>query len=167
MKKSVLLMILFSFISVLAFSQSRIPLKTYWHAGRGDNFNTATDRGICDAMASAYSPVGIDCYILATEAGERTRPIKLFWHAGRGDNMTASTDKSIDAADEANYVFQRIEGYVLKNQEPGTVALKLFWSESRQDNFITARVLTNRDLQILNNEGYVLAGIEGYVYPAQ
>eukprot|EP01047_Picozoa_sp_COSAG01_P015692 COSAG01_NODE_789_length_13572_cov_322.875158_11_plen_123_part_00 len=52
--------------------------------------------------------------------------------------------------------------YVLTKPMPGTVPLKLFWHDGRQDN---ASVATEAGISSVLKAGYAEVRIEGYVFP--
>jgi hypothetical protein len=57
-----------------------------------------------------------------------------------------------------------LEGWVYPTQQPGTVPLYLYWSDARQDNFVTA---TAQGIADAVAAGYQRVRVEGYVFPAQ
>lgn len=88
-----------------------VPLKLFWHGGRGDNFTTAT--GAQDAQNAGYQFVRTLGYIY-TSPNNNTVPLRLNWSAARGDNFTSTTSQGASDASAANYRSVRNEGYVAK-----------------------------------------------------
>lgn len=86
-----------------------VPLKLYWHGGRGDNFTTATGAG--DAQRAGYQFVRTLGYIY-TSPNNNTAPLRLHWSAARGDNFVSSTSQGASAANAAGYRSVRNEGYI-------------------------------------------------------
>ena len=87
------------------------PLKLYYHAGRGDNFTTATVEGEQSAIAAGYSFVRVEGYVFtAQEPG--TVPLKQFYSSQREDNFATATADGEKAATASGYLFVRVEGYV-------------------------------------------------------
>ena len=88
-----------------------VPLNLYWHAGRGDNFTTAT--GAVDAQNAGYQFVRTLGYLYTSPSND-TVPLRLHWSAERGDNFTSTTSRGASDASAANYRSVRNEGYVAK-----------------------------------------------------
>ncbi len=137
-----------------------VPLKLYWHGGRGDNFLTGTAEGEASAIAAGYVFVRVEGYAYAAEM-PGTVPLWLYWHAGREDNMTA-TAVGGPVATGHGYAQVRIEGWVYPQQVAGTIPLNNWWNAPREDNFQTATAAGDADAR---GSGYGFAWTEGYVFP--
>ncbi len=147
------------FSAPTAFGQT-VPLKTYWHSGRNDNFTTATAVGEQSAVGVGYQFIRIEGYVFPTQQ-PGTVPLKLYWSGARNDNFTTATAAGDQAAQGAGYQLIRVEGYVYPTQQTGTVPLKLFWSAARNDNFTTATFQGEQDAKAA---GYQFVSVEGYVF---
>ncbi|MFN8192771.1 MAG: hypothetical protein U0R80_00640 [Nocardioidaceae bacterium] len=103
--------------------------------------------------------------------------LTLFWSAGRGDNFTTATAEGRDSALAAGYVQVRREAEVFPAELDGfvdphqrkefeelvarTVPLTLFWSETRQDNFVSGSAegrasALEAGYRVVRDEGRVL-----------
>lgn len=147
-------------------AQARAPLQQFWHAGRQDNYVTATADGTSAATRAGYASVRVEaCVLTSQEPG--TVPLYQFWSAGRGDNFATSTNivgKGAGAADNsAGYALVRIEGYIYPEARKGTVALNLYYNTQRGDNLTTA---TAAGTDSALRAGYALVRILGYVLAA-
>lgn len=135
------------------------PLYLYYSNQRGDNFSTATVKGIQAASAAGYRLVRKQgCVLKQPLPG--TAPLKLFWHSGRGDNFTTATAAGATDAQSAGYRFVRTVGYVYTTPMANTVPLRLHWSADRGDNFTSATSQGASAAQAANyrsvrNEGYI------------
>jgi hypothetical protein len=89
-----------------------MPLKLYWHSGRGDNFSTATQQGEQDALAVGYHYVRREGFVSTTSSPRRVR-LELYYSHPREDNFSVSTTWGKTDAQKAGYTFIRTEGYVL------------------------------------------------------
>lgn len=98
-----------------------VPLKLFYHPGRGDNFSSSTARGEQDARNAGYRYVRTQGFVLSDQA-PGTVPLKLFWHSGRSDNFSASTEAQAKAALRAGYRFVRVQGYVYPTEDCRDVA---------------------------------------------
>jgi hypothetical protein len=85
-------------------------LVNFWHAGRGDNFQTATTAGVDSAGAANYSLTEVLGYVFTTQVSGTTA-IKQFWHGGRSDNFLTGTQAGFNAASAAGYSSVRTEGF--------------------------------------------------------
>lgn len=64
-----------------------------------------------------------------------------WWSPSRGDNFATSDPRWTDlffATRMPDYTLFRTEGWVFRNNAPGTIPLYSWWSPSRGDNFITS-----------------------------
>ena len=86
-------------------------------------------------------------------------PLKLFFD-GR-DNYTTATPEGERDARAKGYTFCRVEGFVFTHPQPGTAALKQYWSESRHDYWLLAR---NIPKNVEKNGAYQFVRIEGYIF---
>ena len=91
-------------------------------------------------------------------------PLNLFYSPARGDNFTTGTAVGAQSARDAGYNFVRIEGFGLRNPQPGTVPLNLYWNAARQDNFTTA---TAQGAQAALANGYVFVRTEANIFSTQ
>lgn len=136
-----------------------IPLKTYWHAGRADNMLVASTAGEQAAIGAGYTLVRTEGYIPAST------PYALgwtYWHAGRLDNLVTAQNSALAvAANDAGYAFVGFDGGFFKQQYPGTVALKTYWSGARNDHFATG---TSAGQSSAVAAGYTFIRDEGFVY---
>jgi hypothetical protein len=136
-----------------------VPLKLFWHTGRGDNFTTGTAPGEQAATGAGYGFVRVEGYVYAN-AQPSTVPLKLFWNAARGDNFTTATAAGESDAKAAGYTFVRVEGHVYPTATPSTVPLSLFWNAAREDNFTTATPIGGGEAI---RSGYQFVRVEGFV----
>lgn len=91
-------------------------------------------------------------------------PLRQFWSDKRQDFWVVATPAGVHAAAQVfGYKPVRIEGYILKDQQPGTVPLELFWNEQRSDNRNVATAASEKQAVV---EGYSQKAVEGYVFPA-
>lgn len=90
-------------------------------------------------------------------------PLKLYYSTERGDNFTTATSEGEQAALGSGYQFARIEGYVFRTQQPGTVPLKLYFNTARGDNYTTATAQGENAAKV---HGYFFVRDEGYIYSA-
>jgi hypothetical protein len=91
--------------------------------------------------------------------GQELIPLELFWNGH--DNFTTATVQGEADAKVAGYNFIRIEGYVFKNPQSGTVPLKQYWSAKRHDYMLLGKA----EPKTLEKRGaYQLIRIEGYAY---
>ena len=74
----------------------------------------------------------------------------------------AATAEGERAATDKGYKFIRIEGYLYPTQQPGTVPLKLYFSDATLDNFTTA---TEEGERVARDNGYRFVRVEGYLFP--
>jgi hypothetical protein len=137
------------------------PIKQYWHAGRQDHMIVSTVAAENAATAAGYVLLETEGYI------PRSTPYQLgwlFWHADRGDNLVTAENSSLaSAADAAGYVFVGFDGAFFRNQYPGTVSFKNYWSGPRGDHFGLATVQSQAAAQ---SAGYTFVRNEGFVYSA-
>lgn len=92
-------------------------------------------------------------------------PLKSFWCEERTDFFSTATEAGQGAAVEAfGCTFTRLEGYVFPTEQPGTVALDLYWSDDRQDNATIASEATKAELL---DSGYRKTASEGFVYSSE
>lgn len=136
-----------------------IPLKTYWHGGRADNMLVASSAAEQAAIGAGYTLVRTEGYIPANT------PYALgwtYWHGGRLDNLVTAQNSTLAVnANDAGYSFAGFDGAFFKNQYPGTVALKTYWSSARNDHFATG---TSAGQTSAVAAGYSFVRDEGFVY---
>jgi hypothetical protein len=136
-----------------------VPLKLYWSASRQDNMLLTTSSAEAAALEAGYTFVRIEGHVPATT------PYALawtYWNTGRGDNLVTAQNSSLAVtADDANYEFAGFDGAFFKQQYPGTVPLKTFWSGARGDHFATGTAAGEASaLEV----GYTFLANEGFVY---
>jgi unsaturated rhamnogalacturonyl hydrolase len=95
----------------------------------------------------------------ASQPATRLAPLKLFWD-GRDNYTTAAQSGEYDALAKG-YKFRRVEGFVFTRPQPGTTALKQYWSEARHDHWLLARDIPKN---VEKNGAYQFVRVEGYVY---
>ena len=92
-------------------------------------------------------------------------PLKSFWCEERTDFFSTATEAGQGAAVSAfGCTFTRLEGYVFPIEQPGTVALDLYWSDDRQDNATIASEATKAELL---EAGYRKTASEGFIYSTE
>jgi len=98
-------------------------------------------------------------------AAQNTSPLKSYWCEERIDYFGTATEAGQKAAVEAfGCKLSRLEGYVFINEQPGAVALELYWSDERQDNATIASEETKAELLA---SGYRKTASEGYIYSTE
>jgi len=107
--------------------------------------------------------------IFFTSAGCAAEPelwtLKSYWHDGRVDYFGTATSAGQNAAINAfGYGFSRDEGQVYAAEQPGTVALELYWSEEFQDN---ATIASEDSKKEVIAKGYENKATEGYIYSSE
>lgn len=132
-------------------------LYLYYSGERGDNFSTASIRGIQDATGAGYGLVRKQGCVL-TEQHPGTVPLNLYWHGGRGDNFTTATGAG--DAQAAGYQFVRTVGYIYTSPKANTVPLRLHWSAARGDNFTSS---TSQGAAAAQAANYRSVRTEGYI----
>lgn len=136
-----------------------IPLKTYWHAGRADNMLVASSAAEQAALGAGYTLVRTEGYIPAST------PYALgwtYWNEARLDNLVTAQNSTLAVdANNAGYAFVGFDGAFFKQQYPGTVALKTYWSAARNDHFATG---TSAGQTSAVAAGYSFVRNEGFVY---
>jgi len=144
-------------------SAASVPLKLYWHSGRGDNFLTATQQGEADAQAAGYSYVRNEGYVFPSQVAGSV-PLQQYWHAGRGDNFLLTTQYARNQASVAGYQFVRNEAWVTPpdHHGPPPKPLKLYWHSGRGDNFSTPSFGPGEADAI--SAGYRFVRDEGWVF---
>jgi hypothetical protein len=136
-----------------------VPLYLYWHAGRQD-FLTVTSPTI-ELVGEGYALVRTEGYVFPRHSPPY-RTIMSFWHAGRGDNLSTTHDHpNSEEALADGYVYNGVDGAVLKHPVPGTIALRAYWLHDRQDWFTLA---ADASASQALTEGYSYFGILGYVF---
>ena len=91
------------------------------------------------------------------------RKLVTWYNYQTHDSLTFSTDETARLGGSGGYQYiGDAGGYVFADPNPGTVPLKLFYSDQRADYFTTA---TSEGESSASSAGYRLIGIEGYVYP--
>jgi hypothetical protein len=95
-------------------------------------------------------------------------PLVQYYSPVRGDNFVTATPAGVESVGQevekiinAKYFKVRTEACVFSQQQPDTVPLNLYWSESRKDNFVTA---TAAGAKSATDAGYAFIRVEGYVY---
>lgn len=138
-------------------SENYTALYLYYSGQRGDNFSTASIRGIQDATGAGYGLVRKQGCVL-TEQHPGTVPLKLYWHGGRGDNFTTATGAG--DAQAAGYQFVRTVGYIYTSPNSNRTPLRLHWSAARGDNFISS---TSQGATAAQAANYRSVRTEGYI----
>lgn len=96
------------------------------------------------------------------------KPLLLYWNSEREDNFTTTKERAgtpgAGTISDVGYTYAQNEACILSSQQPGTSALKLYWSDKRHDNFSTA---TTVGQQSAVDAGYRYVGIDGYVFSTQ
>lgn len=137
-------------------------LRSYWHDGRIDYFETATAIGQNAALnVFGYHFVRAECRVFATPQ-PGTIPLRLWWSEALQDNATVAAADSIAAVKAAGYENKATEGYVYADERPGTVALKLYYSTQLNDYVTTTAAAGEADALA---QGYRFVRIEGYGLP--
>lgn len=103
------------------FPQPRgtIPLYSWWHASRGDNFITSDPqwRGNPGSTKSGYKFVRLEGYIYSPGLPQPpgTKPLYSWWSPGRGDNFATTHPDWTPSSRSAHgdYRYYRLEGYVM------------------------------------------------------
>jgi hypothetical protein len=99
--------------------------------------------------------------------GQDLARLKSYWHDTRIDYFETATEMGQDAAINVfGYDFSRDEGKVYKTEQPGTIALSLYWSEERKDNATIASAESIEEV-LTAGAGYEKKAVEGYIYPTQ
>lgn len=102
------------------------------------------------------------------KASDRYIPLLLYWNSQRGDNFTTTKERAgapgAGTASNEDYKFAQNEACILPSSQPGTSALKLYWSDKRRDNFSTATAIGQ---QSAVDAGYRFVGIDGYIFTTQ
>lgn len=96
-----------------------VPLKRFFHSGRGDHFTTATEKGQSDALAVGYRYAGIEGWAYA-QPQPGTRPLRLYWNEARGDNLLTGTAEDERSAGAAGYLFAQVEAHAYPALTPET-----------------------------------------------
>jgi hypothetical protein len=92
-------------------------------------------------------------------------PLKSYWCEDRIDYFGTATGAGQKAAVEAfGCKFTRLEGYVLTGEQPGALALDLYWNEEKQDNGTIAAAESKAEALAA---GYRKTASEGYMYPTE
>ncbi|MBI4910608.1 MAG: hypothetical protein HY820_43750 [Acidobacteria bacterium] len=136
-----------------------VPLRLFYSDWRGDNFSTATSKGMQDAINAGYRFVRIEGYVFPNYQNGAV-PLKLYW--GRSDNFTTATPAGEQDALAVGYTLARVEAYLYPNPQLGTVPLNLYYSVARGDNFTLATTTAETDAQ---NASYRFVRNEGYLLP--
>ena len=137
-------------------------LKSYWHDGRIDFFETATAMGQNAAInVFGYHLVRSECGVFATQQ-PGSIPLQLYWSETLQDNATVAAAASIEAVKAAGYENKATEGYIYADEHPGTVAVKLFYSSKLDDYYTTTAATGEADALA---KGYRFVRIEGYALP--
>lgn len=98
-------------------------------------------------------------------AAQTMSPLKSYWCEERIDYFGTATEGGQTAALTAfGCEFSRLEGYVFAGEQPGTVALDLYWSDERQDN---ATIASEESKAEALASGYRKTASEGYVYSTE
>jgi hypothetical protein len=114
-------------------------------------------------MLRAFFLLAAGVLMVGVGYAQTTAPLKSYWHDGRIDYFGAATEQGQKAALTAfGYSFVRLEGYVYPSQQPGTIALELYWSEERQDNATIATAESKAEALAARFE---CKATEGYIYP--
>jgi hypothetical protein len=87
--------------------------------------------------------------------------LNLFWNAQVTDNATAIMNNSWSAS---GYINAGGVGYILINQETGTIPLRLYWSEARKDYATMAGAKAEQDAI---DAGYTEQLVLGYIFTTQ
>jgi predicted acylesterase/phospholipase RssA len=98
--------------ALLAPRAGTVPLRSFWHAGRGDTMTTATLQG--ETAAAAVAPPYEFQRMLGFVFGDSqpgTVPLKQYWNGARGDHFLAATELDERSASDAGYNFAWIEGH--------------------------------------------------------
>lgn len=155
-----------------AYSSQRpgtVALVQFWHAGRGDHITAISgSQAALNATAAGYIQVRTEMYVFGAST-EPYRPLWLFWNAGRGDNLlTAANSATANNALAAGYTKVRTEGVGLKFNVPGTVGMRQWWSNAREDHAaITDTAAVPDYTRVLPDEGFVFSSPTGGTVPFQ
>ena len=137
-------------------------LRSYWHDGRIDTFETATTMGQNAALnVFGYRFVRAECRVFAAQQ-PGTIPLQLWWSEALQDNATVASTDAIATVKAAGYENKATEGYVYADERPGTVALKLYYSAKLNDYLTTTAATGAADALA---KGYRFVRIEGYALP--
>eukprot|EP01121_Diplochlamys_sp_Union-15-3_P020910 TRINITY_DN830_c0_g1_i1.p1 TRINITY_DN830_c0_g1~~TRINITY_DN830_c0_g1_i1.p1 ORF type:complete len:121 (+),score=15.21 TRINITY_DN830_c0_g1_i1:183-545(+) len=103
-----------------------------------------------------YSAVRIEGLISKSQL-PGTVPLSLYYSSTNQDyaSTTASTFN-------ATYDYIGLQGYVYTSQAVGMVPIDLYWSAQRKDYYLVG---SPESLADAKQNGYVLAGRQGYAYP--
>lgn len=93
---------------------------------------------------------------------ELVSPLVVAWNPHVGDSVTVTATSGLELLAASEYTAIFAEAWMFNVQLPGTVPLKLFWSDERLDafTFVTPESETNA-----LDAGYSYVRTEGYVYP--
>ncbi|MBD2199975.1 MULTISPECIES: hypothetical protein [Calothrix] len=114
--------------------------------------------------ALLFSPIAQEAF-----GQSSLKALLLYWHSGREDNFITTKERAAEpnrggTAADMGYEYAQNEACVLSSSQPDTSALKLYWSEERQDNFSTATTVGQKSAV---DAGYRYVGIDGYVFTTQ
>jgi hypothetical protein len=163
-----------------------VKLYGWWSFDSYDNFaSTKTDMNravqkLCASFefySSDYSLIPerpIEGRIFSPNDPQPPNTIALYsWYScSRSDGLIITTwlgtvgDERIDTSFPNNYdkyYFLQLEGYIYKDEVPGTIPLYQWWSESKEDYYVTT--LWTGDIGDIRSPGYTLYQVEGYVFP--
>ena len=169
-----------SFLQKAAFSQrERLePMRLWWSAARSDNATVGDDttfpygaemRWEAWLPINGYGRAGVEFCAIALDHRHGFDPnqiivLELWVSDERNDFMTLTGTPARNAAIEAGYRDNGKQGYIFREQLPGTVPVDLYWSSSRLEHYTLA---TDRGRRAAEEAGYGYAGTMGYAYPYQ
>lgn len=106
------------------------------------------------SILAAVALLGVGATWPAQAAGPMTRvPIVLYWN-GIDDNYSTTAAVS-------GYERIRVEGFVSKNNWPGTIPLKLYYSPTRNDHWLLASPASEESAK---DTGYRFVRDEGHIF---
>jgi len=88
--------------------------------------------------------------------------VELYWSGDRKDNFCACKDDAKQTALDAGYVHIREDCRIRRKHKGGSIPLKTFWHDGRQDNITVCHPDTLQSLEDCG--GYNEIRVEGYVY---
>jgi len=139
-----------------------VPFKLYWSAAREDNFTTASAAGAQAAAAAGYSFVRDEAFIFADIPYDM---LTYYYSSARTERLhTRTGSATAAAADLAGYTNYGFDGFTLRHNVQGTTAFRQFWSNDRQEHYLTG---TAWGAQNASSSGYSEIGNEGFVFDTQ
>lgn len=145
-------------------SDKLATLKSYWHDGRIDFFETATEMGQHAAVNVFGYAEGSPEGLLFKEQQTNTIPLNLYWSEELQDNASLALPNTVENVTAQGYEMKATEGFIYSFPVLGTVPLALYFNPELNDYHVLASEKTK---QYAIENGYQFVQVEGYVYPIQ